>query len=347
MIKRVLSFLGPGGARALFLLLAFTGLASLILNVIVDQYDWVRPVQTLLALAAIVGAAVIVLLRLDPIERRRWGAILAPALGAAILAFTVLPQFQLPLLGGAVGWIVAGLLLFRTKTPTAYREAVRHLRRNELERAVKTMDAVIRADPADPQHYRFRAELLRVWGKLDRARRDYARVTEMDPDSALGFNGLAEVELQSGRYPEALAAAVKAAELAPNDWVAFYNLGMIQDRLGQSDAVIISLKKALDLRVSDARHRLLIHFYLARAYARLGQADAAEEQVAALKRLSRGLQEWHKLLASEQAETLRRVLGADIEAIDRLLKSGHDSALLIEQGVSRAGDPQGEGKRRS
>jgi hypothetical protein len=59
------------------------------------------------------------------------------------------------------------------------------------------------------------------------------------------------------------------------------------------------------------------------------------------------LQEWHKLLASEQAETLRRVLGADIDAIDRLLKSGHDSALLIEHRVGRAGDPQGEGKQQS
>lgn len=347
MIKRVLSFLGPGGARSLFLLLAFTGLASLILNVIVEQYEWVRPVQTLLALVAIIGAAIIVLMRLDPIERRRWLAILAPALGAVILAFTVLPQFQLALLGGAVGWIVAGLLLFRTKTPTAYREAVRHLRRNELEKAVKTMDAVIRADPGDPQHYRFRAELLRVWGRLDRARRDYVRVTELEPNSALGFNGLAEVELQAGRYTDALAAAMKAAELAPNEWVAFYNLGMIQDRLGHSETVITSLRKALALRVPDTRHRLLIHFYLARAHARLGQVDAVEQQVAALLRLKRGLQEWQKLLSSEQAETLRRVLGADIDAIDAVFTGAIDRAALAGWLANSVGEREGKGKKLS
>lgn len=347
MISRILEFLGPTGARALFLWLAITGLASLVLNVVVDQYDWVRPVQTLLALAAIVGAVIIVVLRLDPQERRRWISILSPALGALILAFTVLPQLQLPLLGAALGWIVAGLLLFRTRTPTAYRQAVRHLRRNEMEQAVRTMDAVIRDDPNDAQHYRFRAELLRVWGKLERARRDYVRVTELEPKSAIGFNGVAEVELQAGRYTEALTAASTAAELAPDEWVALYNLGMIQDRLEQSEAVVSSLTRALALRVPDARHRLLIHLYLARAYARQGDQAALTQEMAELRRLKGGLEEWRKLLASEQADTLRKVLGADVDTLADIMSGALDDAAVTQRLAQVSSQSTGKGQRRS
>lgn len=347
MINRILEFLGPTGARALFLWLAVTGLASLVLNVVVDQYDWVRPVQTLLALAAIVGTVIIAVLRLDPQERRRWIAILSPSLGALILAFTVLPQLQLPLLGAALGWIVAGLLLFRTRTPTAYRQAVRHLRRNEMEQAVKTMDAVIREDPNDAQHYRFRAELLRVWGKLERARRDYVRVTELEPKSAIGFNGVAEVELQAGRYAEALTAANTAADLAPDEWVALYNLGMIQDRLGQSEAVVSSLTRALALRVPDARHRLLIHLYLARAYARRDDHAALAQEIAELRRLKGGLEEWRKLLASEQADTLRKVLGADVETLEDIISGELDDAAVMERLAQSSAQSNEKGQRRS
>jgi len=328
MLKRFQFFMGPAALRALFLWIALTGLFSLILNVIVDQYAWVRAVQTLLAWAAVIGAIVIILSRVDPLDRRRWIAVLAPAVGAVILAFTVLPQFQLALFGGALGWVVFGLLLFRTKTPPAYKQAIRHLRRSELDQAVKVMDQLIREEPDDPNHYRFRAELLRVWGKLDRARRDYQRMIELLPDSAVAYNGLAEVDLQAGKYPDALTAAQRAAELAPDEWVALYNLGMIQDRLHYAEAAIASLTRADTQKIPDARHRLLIQFYLARAYARLNRLPDAAAAVDQLKRLAHGLEEWKKLMESEQAETLRKVLAADIAQIEELIAGTTTPAAL-------------------
>ena len=115
-----------------------------------------------------------------------------------------------------------------------YQQAVKHLRKSEYAEAVKSMDSLIKQEPRDPNHYRFRAELLRLWGKLDRAKKDYQRMTELDPKSAVGYNGLAEVYLQAGDYDDALEAGQRAAELAPDEWVALYNLGMIEDRLGRS-----------------------------------------------------------------------------------------------------------------
>ncbi len=303
-------FMGQARLRALFLLIGGTGLASLILNAV--QGDWVIPVQTILALGAVGGSALLIFSALDPVDRGRWLAIALPAFGAVLLGVFALPDFLLPLLGAAVGWVIAGMLVFRARMPMAYREAVRHLRRNEYAEAVRVMDGVIRDEPNVPEHLRFRAEVLRVWGKIDRAKRDYRRMTEIAPESAVAFNGLAEVCLQDGEYQQALTAAKRAAELAPGEWVALYNLGMIEDRLGNSEAVIAHLTGALALKVPDARHRALIHVYLARAYARLGRMDEAREAVAALKKLKAGLDEWETILKSEQAETLRAAIGDDV-----------------------------------
>ncbi|MDI9637270.1 tetratricopeptide repeat protein [Geitlerinema splendidum] len=330
MLERLTLFLGPARLRAIVIVIAVTGLLSLMLNVVVDEYDWVRPVQSLLAFGAVIGVLVIVMGRMDPVDRARWAAIAAPAIGALILAATVLPQFALPLAGAAVGWVVAGLFVFRSKAPTEYQRAVKFLRRGQLDDAIQVMNEVIRNDQNDPRHYRFRAELLRLNGKIDRARKDYMRMTELDPESAIAFNGLAEVELQAGKYESALAAGLKAAELAPDEWVALYNLGMIEDRLQRSEEAAEHLRRALSMKVPDARHRLLIHFYLARALARMGDREGAAEQAAQLRRLKGGLEEWEKILENEQAETLRGVLGEDIRLAAMLVDGRLTPEALAE-----------------
>ncbi len=325
--ERFTLFLGPTRLRALFLLIASTGLLSLILNVIVNDFEWVRPAQTILVLVTLIGAAIIIGGRMDNEDRARWIAILAPALGLIVLGIVVIPQFSLVLFGGALGWIVAGTILFRPRTPTSYQKAVKALKKGDLEAAVQEMDQVIKDDPDDPNYYRFRAELLRLWGKLERARRDYVKMTELETDSAVGYNGLAEVDLQAGNYQRALDSAYKAAELAPDEWVALYNLGMIEDRLGKSQEVIGHLDKALALKVPDARHRLLIHLYLLRAYARLGDAESARSQFELLKKQRGGLEEWQKILENEQAEVLRAVLGDDVKTARDLVST----AISIEE----------------
>lgn len=328
MIKRFTLFLGPARLQSLFFLLAATGFASLVLNVFVKEYDWVRPAQSALVLAFVIGIIVIVGGRLDSAERGRWIAILLPSLGLFLLGLLFVPQFLLPLTGAAIGWVVAGAFLFRGRLPMEYQRAVKALRKNEYAEAVKIMDGVIKDEPKKAQHYRFRAEVLRVWGKLDRARRDYTTMTELEPDSAVAFNGLAEVNLQYGDYPRALDAAKRAYALAPGEWVALYNLGMIEDRLGQSADVVEHLQQALKLRVPDVRHRLLMYFYLARAYSRLGDQAAAQAQVAALKKQRSGLKEWQSILKNEQAATLRVVIGPDVDAAEALADGSLDLSAL-------------------
>jgi tetratricopeptide (TPR) repeat protein len=332
MIIRLQLFLGPARFRAFILLLGITGMVSLILNVIVDQYIWVRPVQSLLVLIFLVGAIVLFAGRMTSEDRRRWLVIMSPAVGAVLLGLVFLPDLQLPLFGAALGWIIAGVLLFRRRVPMQYQKAIKYLRKNEYAEAVKVMDELIKNEAGDENHYRFRAELLRLWGKLGRARRDYQKMIELVPDSAVAYNGLAEVCLQAGDYEAALAAGQKAYDLAPDEWVASYNLGMIEDRLGKSEDVIEHLTRALELNVPDARHRLLIHLYLTRAFSRLGQMDAAAGEVEAIQGEKDGLEEWHLILESAQAATLRAVIANDVQAAQALINETLHVADLAREG---------------
>jgi Flp pilus assembly protein TadD len=328
MIKQIQIFLGPARVRALILLLGLTGLVSLILNSIVNQYAWVRPAQTLMVGIFIVGAAIIIGGRMRREERLRWLAILTPSVGAVVLGLTVLPHLLLPLLGAAAGWIVAGAFLFRQRMPKEYQDAIKFLRKGQYEESVKSMDGLIRTEPDNENYYRFRAEVFRVWGKLDRAKKDYLKMVEIAPESAVAHNGLAEVYLQSRQYPEAERAAQKAYQLAPNEWVAAYNLGMIEDRLGTADQAIEHLNKALMLKVPDARHRLLIYLYLMRAYARMGNMEAAQREFANLKRHKNGLEEWQNLLQHPEAATLRAALEADVQTAQDLVDGKIELAAL-------------------
>jgi tetratricopeptide (TPR) repeat protein len=327
MINRLQLFLGPTMLRVLIAWFALTGFASLILNSVVNQYDWVRPAQSVIVILFLLGVLAIFVSRLSPGDRGRWLAILLPVLIALFLARFIVPQWGGVLVGGSVGWVVAALLLTRSRMPIEYHQAIKHLRKNEYDQAAKVMDAIITAEPDHANHYRFRAEIFRLWGKFKLAVRDYHKMAQLDPRSPVAYNGLAEVYLQTGDYDKAQEAAHKAVDLAPDDWVTYYNLGMIEDRLKDSQSVIADLTKALTLKVPDARHRLLIHLYLTRAYTIMGQTSEAENQLQILKRHTSGLEEWKNILNSDQAVTLRAVIGKDI---DLALDLVNDSLTLSD-----------------
>ena len=94
MIRRIQIFLGPTFSRILVAWVAITGLLSLVLNVVVNQYTWVRPVQSLIVLAFIAGLIIIFFIRLSVEERGHWAAILFPALVAIVIGLMLAPHGQ-------------------------------------------------------------------------------------------------------------------------------------------------------------------------------------------------------------------------------------------------------------
>jgi hypothetical protein len=113
-----------------------------------------------------------------------------------------------------------------------------------------------------------------------------------------------------------------------------YNLGMIEDRLSNAVDAAVHLEKAVSLRVPDARHRLLIDLYLARAYARLGEVARAQQAVLDLRKHKAGLDEWDTILKSEQADTLRAVIGDDV-VVARELASGSVDVMSLATRVNQ------------
>ena len=327
MLKRLQIFLGPRNFRLLLGLLAVTGLASLALTVVGGDQEWATALQTLLLLVFLFGAAGLILSRLPGEERKRWLGVALPALLAMLIGALVAPQLSGLFVGAGLGWIVAGLFIFRSTGSGHVKAAVKAMRKRDYASAIAAMDAQIKAEPRDVQHYRFRAELHRLADKLPAARRDYRRMIELEPESAVAHNGLAEVELQAGRYEQAREAAMKAQELAPDEWVAAYNLGMIEDRLQDSHAVIRHIEAALAAKMPDSRHRLLAHLYLWRAHRQLDDVVAAEAALASLQRERAGQEEWQVIMSADEAKALRAVLQDDIEQARQLIAGESLSSL--------------------
>src|SRR5262245_49732016 len=279
-LRRVIDWLGIGRARIIFVLLALTGLSSLILNAVNTKEhpaDWVPVVQSGLLIAFLLGAAITVVTRFGPDTRRQAILIVGPALVAISLGilFPALILFFVPV---GLGWMIIAPIAMRGRVSKEYQAAIKHLRKSEYAKAIKVISDLIDREPDKPEHYRFRAELYRLSGKIKRARTDYQRVIELEPESGVGYNGLAEVYLQDGEYTEALPFAKQALEREPYGWIPLYNLGMIEDRLKLWADAATHLNNALEVGVPDSRHRLLTHLWMARSYyAQNQRAEAAAE----------------------------------------------------------------------
>jgi tetratricopeptide (TPR) repeat protein len=315
------AWLGEGRFWLLIGMFISTGIFSFVLQF--SELENGLALQNLLVLAFLVGALLIVGTRLPPELRLRWAAVLLPGIGLVLLGLFFFPNNIIAFIAGALGWVAVSMMLFGPqRAPMQYRDVVKAMRKNDYKTAVAAMDDLIKVEADVPNHYRFRAELLRLWGKLARARHDYQDMIEHSKDDAnraVGYNGLAEIDLQAKDYQEALVSAQKAYELAPEEWVTAYNLAMIADRLGDSDLVIDSLDKALEAKMPDSRHLLLVYLWQVRAYTRLNRLDDAQVALENMKNEKLGLKEWQNILPDEQAAVLRDVLEADVKLAEKLI----------------------------
>lgn len=336
MFRRFTAWLGPTRAWILFGLFAATGFFSLVLQAVGTETAWVIPVQNALILVWLGGSAFVVVGRLDPLDRRPLMISVGPGLVALGLG-VLFPDLMSWFVGAGVGWLIVSQVLLRRNVRREYQQAIRHLRRSEYDQAVAVMNTLVKAEPADTGHLRFRAELYRLQGKPQRALQDYRRIVDLEPDSAVGYNGLAEVHLQEAAYDQALTFALQAFEKEPDQWVMPYNLGMIEDRLAMAAEAEQHLQEALRVGITDSRHRLLVHLWLARAYARLAQDDDLDKSLTTLRKEKQGLREWQTIFESEQSVTLRQVLEADVSLAGQILGGAGPEVFQAERPSTEAG----------
>lgn len=316
MVRQFIAWLGPSRRRLLVVSLIVTGIASLLLAAFAGDESWSLTLQTLLALVFLAIATLTIGSRMERAGRQRLFLTVGPALGLAALSGFV-PDYSTLVLGMAFGWLLVAQFLIRENMQPEYKTAVKHLRKQEYREAIEAISDLIKREPKEPNHLRFRAELHRLSGHLGAAIKDYDKVRRLAPDSPEGYNGLAEVYLQKGEFEQARQYALEAFEREPDYWAAPYNLGMIEDRLGDSEAVVEHLTIVLEKGLPDSRHRLLTQLWLARAHFRLGNMRAAEQAIEQMRRERKGLKEWQTILQDAQSATLREVLGADVQLAER------------------------------
>jgi tetratricopeptide (TPR) repeat protein len=251
-------------------------------------------------------------------RRARLAVTLGPAL--LLLGLGLLNLHNLPFFGGAaLGWLLVAQFVLGSRVRMEYQMAIRHLRHSEYARAVAIMDSLVKAEPDDPNHRRFRAELHRLTGDLRRARLDYEALISLVPAQAEGYSGLAEVCVQQGDFQAARSHAQQAVAREPRRWITAYNLGMIEDRLGEAAPAVEHLELALAAGIPHSRERLLTRLWLARNHYRQDKSDEARWQLGLMRKEADGVQAWRVVLASEQAAPLCSLLEADVALARRLL----------------------------
>jgi hypothetical protein len=333
-VRNLISWLGPTRSYIIFFLFTLTGLGSLILNAVLanipkgQSTQWVTATQTILLIVFLLGMAVTIMSRVHPQDRRQLLMVVAPSIMA--LSIGLLNPTLLPFFGAvAVGWLVVATVVTRGRVRREYQAAIKAMRKGDYPEAVKVMSTLIEVEPDRAEHYRFRAMLYRLWGKLKRSRADYEKVIELTPDSGVGYNGLAEVYLQDGEYADALNFAQEALKREPGDWIAAYNLGMIEDRMALWQDAIGHLEMALKVGIPESRHRLLSHLWIARAQAHSGANPEAE--IGQLKKEKSGLDEWKSMFENDAAMMLKKVLETDIHLAEGLIEGQVTADALKSQ----------------
>lgn len=329
MLRQLWAWLGLSRAVLLAILLVGMIVGGVVVQFTVDDADARTSAQLGFVWAFVLGLGIVLSVRISGLARRRLWLALGPGLlliGTGVL----LPPLGLFFGGAGLGWMIAGQLVLRSRVRMEYQATVKHMRRDEYAQAIAAMDTLIEAEPKSAEHLRFRANLHRLNGDLERAAADFKRVIQLESDAVHGYTGLAEIAVQQEDYEQAATYARQALKRDSGGWMASYNLGMIEDRRRAAKSATKHLERALTVGIPNRRYRLLAHLWLARSAYRQGRIDDARQHVAAMRKHAGGLREWQTLLDSEQAASLRQMLGADVALAGRLIDETTSLDVLEE-----------------
>ncbi|HET9532837.1 MAG TPA: fused MFS/spermidine synthase [Blastocatellia bacterium] len=167
-----------------------------------------------------------------------------------------------------------------------------YLTRQNAGRAAPYLDRAIEVDPRSARAHHLRGLAYQAAGDHLRAALEYRKAL---PDAQyvrsiqtfyLNFGTALSM---SGYYEEAAQMLEEYIKLAPNDFDGHFHLGAVLQILSErtlDDALtrraIEELKLALSIRSNDRQ----AHFYLSKAYRRLGEYDKAEAEFELYERLS-------------------------------------------------------------
>ncbi len=129
-----------------------------------------------------------------------------------------------------------------TAHASSLAEAQQLLAAGQLPQALTQTDALIAANPKDPQYKFLRGVILTEQHKTAEAIQTFNQLTEQYPELPEPYNNLAVLYAQQGQYDKARAALDMAIRTNPSYATAFENLGDVYAKLASQ-----SYQKALQL----------------------------------------------------------------------------------------------------
>ena len=154
-------------------------------------------------------------------------------------------------------------------------EADKLLDESKWPEAIDTYKIAIRLDPNFGPAYGGLGDAYFNTGKWDEGLAAYKEQVRLEPNNAQAQYNLGYAYNTMGRHGEAFAPLVKATSLDPGYAEAYYGIGYAYLRGTDFEKSLPFFKSAIRLQADYAD----AYYSLGQAYARLGQADAANEQV--------------------------------------------------------------------
>ena len=150
--------------------------------------------------------------------------------------------------------------------------------------AIKHFRTAVSLQPENSQAMFFLATTLEHAGDIEGAMSSYRKLADTKPDLYEGHLGLGSLLLKKGdkSVDEGLKELARALEINPNLYEARVALGRSLIARGQPSQAIIHLRRAAELAPQNPEP----HYQLSVAYRRLGQADAAAQEAAIVKRIN-------------------------------------------------------------
>jgi tetratricopeptide (TPR) repeat protein len=127
------------------------------------------------------------------------------------------------------------------------RQALFHLRRGELDQAIKEYTTAIKHKPKEPSAYNNLGQAYLGKAEYDKAVAAFKKALEIKPDAVEAYVNLATAYLKQDLPIQAIEACQAAIQIAPNLALAHYNLACAYALMGENEKAIDSLKRAIAL----------------------------------------------------------------------------------------------------
>ena len=181
-----------------------------------------------------------------------------------------------------------------------------------LDEALASYDRALARRPNSAETLNNRGAVLRDLGRTEAALASYDRAIVLKPDYAVAHDNRALTLAELGRFEEAQAAIARAIDLAPRRARSYYDLALLADAWTPDDPRLQTIAAlAEDGAALPETDRLLLHFALNKAYARLGDHDRAFRHLLEGNRLKRLQLDYDEAAALGALERIRASFPAE------------------------------------